>query len=123
MLVRVLGNIVFVPRNFTHAVNSEPIPINEGKIFIENHTTYICIGGDNPWRDRETTKVGPKIADECTRLSITINCNSVDVTIKNNNCPRRCCGWVEKGIANKGGTLSVHGEPFLIFVQGCTHVL
>jgi hypothetical protein len=113
---------MYVPSKQTHIVNSESMPINKGKIFIENHTTYVLEVTIHGEIERRYT-VEPKLEDKCTSQPITINCDSVDVTIKNTNCSHRCRGWVENCIVNKGGKYAVHGEPYLIFVQGCTHVL
>jgi hypothetical protein len=99
--------------------NSELVPIYEGKIFIENHTTYVLyvtIHGE-----KETRSVlGPKQAVKCSRKSFTIQGNSVYVTIKNNAYSKLCCGWEERLLINRGGTHLVQGEPYLRF-GSCQH--
>ncbi len=105
---------------FKKEKNSESLPLDEGKIFIENHTTYVLyvtIHGEKETR----SVVGPKLEDECSRKSFTIQGNSVYVTIKNNAYPKLCCGWEERLLINKGCRHSVQGEPYLRF-GNCRHV-
>jgi hypothetical protein len=101
--------------------HSEPMPIDEGKIFIENYTTFVLhvtIHGE-----KETwSVVGPKQGDECSRKSFTIQGNSAYVTIKNNAHRELCCGWEEKLLINRGGTHLVQGEPYLRIKDDCPHV-
>ena len=72
--------------------NSEPIIINDSKICIENHTTYVLhvtIHGENEIQ----SVVGPKQVHECTRTYLNIQGDFVRVTIRNNAHRELCCGW------------------------------
>ncbi len=86
------------PKGYKEESNFQPKPINEGEIFIENHTTHVLhvtIHGEN----ETESVVGPKQAGECTRSYLTIHGNFVHVTIRNNSYRELCCGWEKNSLS------------------------
>jgi hypothetical protein len=114
-----LGNTIFVPRNITHTINSEPMPIYESKICIENRTSYdlhISKNGGSEIVLKTNADATP------TRSYLTVEGESVKVTIKNNKYRDLCCGWIKDFDMGKGDIYHVEGDPKLRIKDNCPHV-
>jgi ankyrin repeat protein len=105
------GKNVFIHEKTTYTIRSNPT--NEKSICIKNNTAhYLCVIIHGQNRDRRST-VEPKQAEKCTRKLFSIEGDSVEVTIK--KVPNLCCGWDDRSLINKGGTLVVAGLPVITF--------